>query len=74
MEELRSKRFVDQSPAQVYATLLDERKYLCSERTMCRILEKHGEVKERRKAYIWASVLTANLLTLARHRLKPAPA
>ena len=24
------------------------------------------------KAYTWASVLTANLLTLARHRLKPA--
>ena len=26
------------------------------------------------KAYTWASVLTANLLTLARHRLKPTPA
>ena len=46
--ELRSERFMDQSPAQVYATLLDEGKYLCSERTMYRILERHGEVKERR--------------------------
>jgi putative transposase len=31
----------------VYATLLDEGSYLCSERTMYRILEKHQEVKER---------------------------
>ena len=45
---LHSKRFMDRSPGQVYATLLDEDKYLCSERTMYRILEKHSEVKERR--------------------------
>ena len=45
---LRSERFVDQSPGQVYAILLDDGKYLCSERTMYRILDKHGEVKERR--------------------------
>ena len=45
---LHSERFMDRSPGQVYATLLDEGQYLCSERTMYRILEKHGEVKERR--------------------------
>ena len=45
---LHSERFVDRSPGQVYATLLDEGSYLCSERTMYRILEKHQEVKERR--------------------------
>jgi putative transposase len=33
----------------VVAALLDEEKWLCSERTMYRILEKRGEVKERRK-------------------------
>jgi putative transposase len=32
----------------VYATLLDEGTYLCSERTMYRILDKHQEIKERR--------------------------
>ena len=32
--ELHSERFVDSSPAQVYATLLDEGRYLASERTM----------------------------------------
>lgn len=45
---LHSERFVDRSPGQVYATLLDEGTYLCSERTMYRILGKHQEVKERR--------------------------
>ncbi|PIE53148.1 IS3 family transposase, partial [Candidatus Fermentibacteria bacterium] len=46
---LHSPRFVDKSPAQVYATLLDEDgEYLCSIRTMYRILQENGEVKERR--------------------------
>ena len=42
------ERFVDKAPAQVWATLLDEGTYLCSIRTMYRILEEHGEVRERR--------------------------
>ena len=45
---LHEERFVDRSPAHVVAALLDEGKWLCSERTMYRILEKRGEVKERR--------------------------
>ena len=48
LSELHSQRFVDQAPHQVYATLLDEGRYLCSIRTMYRILDAHGEVKERR--------------------------
>ena len=49
LEVLHYERFVDCSPAQVYATLLDEEQYLCSERTMYRLLEaKHGGVRERR--------------------------
>jgi putative transposase len=47
--ELHSERFVDSSPAQVYATLLDEGRYLASERTMYRLLAaRHGSVRERR--------------------------
>jgi putative transposase len=45
---LHSERFVDKAPAQVWATLLDEQTYLCSPRTMYRILAEHGEVRERR--------------------------
>lgn len=45
---LNSDRFVDCSPYVVYATLLDEGKYLCSVSTMYRILRAHGEIRERR--------------------------
>jgi transposase InsO family protein len=45
---LRSQRFVDKSPAQIWATLLDEGTYLCSVSTMYRLLREHGEVRERR--------------------------
>ena len=48
IETLHSERFVDKAPAQVWATLLDEKSYLCSPRTMYRILAEHGEVRERR--------------------------
>lgn len=48
LDVLHSQRFVDQAPAQVWATLLDEDQYLCSIRTMYRILEENQEVRERR--------------------------
>jgi putative transposase len=49
LEVLHSERFVDGSPAQVWATLLDEDQYLCSERTMYRLLAtRHSGVRERR--------------------------
>jgi putative transposase len=45
---LNSERFADQPPREVYATLLDEGTYLCSWRTMYRILDENQEVRERR--------------------------
>jgi putative transposase len=48
LEKLNSPRFVDLSVTQVYATMLDEDCYLCSPRTMYRILDAAGEVRERR--------------------------
>jgi putative transposase len=45
---LHSERFVDSSPAEVWATLLDEGTYLASERTMYRLLAGDGPVRERR--------------------------
>ena len=45
---MHEPRFVDLAPAEVYATLLDEGRYLCSERTMYRILAANSEVRERR--------------------------
>ena len=49
LDTLHSERFVDKAPYSVYASLLDEGRYLCSIRTMYRILEANEEVRERRK-------------------------
>jgi len=46
---LHEPRFVDLAPAEVYATLHDAGQYLCSERTMYRVLAAHQEVRERRQ-------------------------
>jgi putative transposase len=45
---LNSERFAEKAPAQVHAVLLDEKQYLCSPRTMYRILAEHDQVRERR--------------------------
>jgi len=45
---LHEPRFADLAPAEVYATLLDEGRYLCSERTMYRLLAENSEIRERR--------------------------
>ena len=48
LDLLHSAPFADQAPAEVYAALLDQGKYLCSIRTMYRILHQRQEVRERR--------------------------
>lgn len=48
LDVAHSERFADLAPAPIVATLLDEGRYLCSIRTMYRILAEGGEVRERR--------------------------
>ena len=48
LDTLHEDRFVDRAPAAVYATLLEEGRYLCSIRTMYRVLHDADEVTERR--------------------------
>jgi len=48
LAELHGERFVDCAPAEVWATLLDEGRYLASQSTMYRLLASNGEVSERR--------------------------
>ena len=45
---LHSEPFADKAPAEVYAALLDQGQYLCSIRTMYRLLDSRKEVRERR--------------------------
>jgi putative transposase len=63
LEVLHSDRFVDVSPGGDMATLLDEGTYLCSPRTMYRILAaKHGGVRERRNQLTHPSYAKPELL------------
>lgn len=45
---LNCERFQDCAPGAIQATLLDEGQYLCSTRTMYRILQEDGATRERR--------------------------
>jgi putative transposase len=47
-QTLNSQRFQNDAPREVYATLLDEGRFLCSVRTMYRILAENAEIRERR--------------------------
>lgn len=48
LDTLHLPKFVDQPPAEVYATLLSQGTYLASIRTMYRVLAGAGETSERR--------------------------
>jgi len=48
LDVLHREPFADKAPAEVYAALLDQGQYLCSIRTMYRILNDQQEVRERR--------------------------
>lgn len=65
LEVLHSERFGDKAPAEVYATLLDEGTYLCSIRTMYRLLAARGEVRERRNVLTHPQYTKPELLATA---------
>ena len=69
LDVLHEPRFADLAPAEVYATLLDEGRYLCSERTMYRVLAENAEVRERRDQLRHPQLHGARA---ARHRAEPA--
>ena len=48
LDVLHGEAFADKAPAETYAKLLDQGTYLCSIRTMYRVLEANQEVRERR--------------------------
>ena len=50
LETLNSERFRDMAPGEIYATLLDEGTYLCSERSMYRILSRNKQNLQRRQS------------------------
>lgn len=66
---LHEPRFADLAPVEVYATLLEEGRYLCSVRTMHRILHEHAEVRERRNQLRHPSYHRPELLATAPNQL-----
>ena len=62
---LHEERFQDRAPAAIHATLLDEGQYLCSTRTMYRLLEQHGECRERRDQLVHPPYQKPELLATA---------
>jgi len=59
---LNSERFADMAPAAIYATLLDEGRYLASIRTMYRLLAQAGQSLERRRQRIHPAYAKPELL------------
>ena len=49
LDVFHEERFLDLTPSQIFNHLLDEGRYIASERTMYRILSAHNEVRERRR-------------------------
>ena len=66
---LDSQKFGDKAPAAVYAELLDEGHYVCSVRTMYRLLDARGEVRERRRQVQRPAYAKPELLATAPNQL-----
>ena len=60
-----SERFVDSSPAEIFATLLDDGRYVCSERTMYRILAANAAAGDRRNQLVHPRYEKPRLLATA---------
>ena len=66
---LHEERFVDQAPATIYATLLDEGRYVCSVATMYRVLRAEDEVRERRRQARHPATVKPELLATGPNRI-----
>ena len=69
LDVLHEPRFVDLAPAEVYATLLDEGRCLCSVRTMHRVLAENAEARERRNQLRHPSYAPPELLATTPNQL-----
>ncbi|MBK8794178.1 MAG: IS3 family transposase [Holophaga sp.] len=69
LDELNSERFQDLSPREIYATLIDEGRYLCSWRSMYRILAENHEVCERRNQLRHPNYVKPELLATGPNQL-----
>jgi len=64
-----SEEFIDRPPATITATLADRGVYLCSTRTMYRVLDDAQEIKERRSH---PAICRQRIHHVAKHRIVDA--
>jgi putative transposase len=69
LAELHSDRFADMAPAEVWAVLLDEGRYLGSVSTFYRLLRAAGESKERRRQATHPATVKPELVATAQNRV-----
>lgn len=69
LDLFHEERFADLAVAEVYATLLDEGRFLCSERTMYRVLAASREVRDRRAQLMHPRYAAPELLATAPNQL-----
>ena len=69
IDVLHGERFVDQAPAEIYATLLDDEVHHCSARTMYRVLERHDELHARRRQLVRPAAVKPELLATAPYQV-----
>ncbi len=65
LEAMHSQRFQDSTPYEIYASLLDEGRLLCSVSTMYRILREEGENQGRRRQTVRTHYAKPELLATA---------
>lgn len=69
LDHLNSERFVDVAPATVHATLLDEGIWLCSPRTMHRLLAGAKQIRERRNQLRHPAYAKPEIIAIAPRRV-----
>lgn len=69
LDVMHEPRFIDLAPAEIYATLLEEGRRLCSVRTMHRILAENEEARERRNQLRHPKYAAPELMAAAPNQL-----
>lgn len=69
LDVLNEPQFVDLAPAEIHSTLLEQGRYLCSTRTMHRILAENAQNRERRNQLRHPKYSRPELLTEAPNEL-----
>jgi putative transposase len=65
LDQLHSDRFADMAPAEVWAILLDEGRYLASISTFYRLLRRAGESRDRRRQATHPATVKPELIAAA---------